>query len=128
MSEWPSVDGAALHATAGDFEKVVELVARVTEHTHALIKRQLAELTDLERKDKGASASSSSPGSPGQRAVDMVDRINRRTTELLKELRDKHLETAREKARENIFVTILAALGIGLLIGFIFGGFRRGRR
>jgi hypothetical protein len=120
LAEWPVVDSASLHATAGEFDKVVELVAHATEHTQALVKKQLAELSDLDRREKSPS--------PAQLAVDMIERINKRTAELVKELRDKHLETAREKARENIFVTIFAALGIGLLIGFIFGGFRRGRR
>jgi hypothetical protein len=120
LAEWPVVDGAALDETAGDLEKVVELVAKVTEHTRALVRRQLAELQSLDAARGRRTADA------GERAVEIIERLEQRTTELVKELRGTALAYAKAKARENIFTTILAALGIGLILGLLFGG-RRGR-
>src|SRR5262249_46000056 len=39
--EWPAIDGAALEATAGDLDKVVDLVARETEKARDAVKQQL---------------------------------------------------------------------------------------
>jgi ElaB/YqjD/DUF883 family membrane-anchored ribosome-binding protein len=122
LSEWPIVDGERLKETAGDLEKVIELVAEATEHTRTLVRKQLAELSTLDGPKKKSSVSAAR-----EKASDMLDRLEKRTNELVKELRGTVLVNAKAKVRENVFVTIFAALGIGLLLGFLFGGMRRGR-
>jgi ElaB/YqjD/DUF883 family membrane-anchored ribosome-binding protein len=117
LGEWPVIDKDALLETAGNLEKVIDLVAETTDHTRTLVRKQIAELSEMDTpkflsRDK---------------AAEMLDRLNKRTSELVKELREKHVETAKTTMRENIFVTLFAALGIGLILGLIFGGFRRGR-
>src|SRR5260221_4845159 len=113
VGEWPSIDKDQLLATAGNLEKVVDLVAEATDHTRTLVRRQIAELSEIDK----------SKASPREKATEMLDRINKRTAELVKELREKHVETAKTTMRENIFVTIFAALGLGLILGLIFGVF-----
>src|SRR4051812_42846429 len=89
LTEWPAVDGEALKATAGDLEKVIDLVAHTTEHTRSLVRKQITELSTLEDGKKKSAAR--------DRAADVLERLEKRTTDLVKELRGTVLANAKEK-------------------------------
>ncbi|MFO0618935.1 MAG: hypothetical protein U0414_40475 [Polyangiaceae bacterium] len=122
LAEWPAIDGEALTATDGELEKVVALVAAKTEHTKTLVRKHLAELSTLDAK-----------GAPGaakkwaSQANDVFEKFEKRTADLVKELRGTVLVNAKEKVRENLLVSLVMALGLGLLLGLVFGGLRRSR-
>jgi len=115
LKEWPSVDGSALAATGGDLDRVVTLVAEKTEHTKALVRRQLAELREMGLKGRARAQRADA------RFREVLDRLEKRTTELAKEIRGPMMENARGRLRENVFVSLLAALGLGFLLGAIIG-------
>lgn len=121
LGEWPSVDGEALTATEGDLEKVVALVAAKTEHTKTLVRKHLAELQSLQSEEKSAAKKWA-----GQ-ATDVFEKFEKRTADLVKELRGTVLVNAKDKVEKNLLVSLLMALGLGLLLGLVFGG-GRGRR
>lgn len=122
LTEWPAVDGEALTATEGDLEKVVALVATKTEHTKTLVRKHLAELQTLDSK----AAPSGARKWAGQ-ANEMFEKFEKRTADLVKELRGTVLVNAKDKVQKNILVSLAMALGLGLLLGLVFGSLR-GRR
>lgn len=123
LAEWPAVDGEALTATDGELEKVVALVAAKTEHTKTLVRKHLAELSTLRSSDDGKAAGSAKKWA--SQANEVFEKFEKRTADLVKELRGTVLVNAKEKVRENLLVSLLMALGLGLLIGLVFGSTRR---
>lgn len=121
LAEWPAVDGEALTATDGELEKVVALVAAKTEHTKTLVRKHLAELSTLQPDPKGATSAKKW----ASQANEMFEKFEKRTADLVKELRGTVLVNAKEKVRENLLVSLVMALGLGLLIGLVFGSTRR---
>jgi hypothetical protein len=133
LAEWPAIDGEALVATDGELEKVVALVATKTEHTKTLVRKHLAELSTID-------SSRGDPGAPpldakltggarklASQATEMFEKFEKRTADLVKELRGTVLVNAKDKVRENLLVSLLMALGLGLLLGLVFGSVRRSR-
>jgi ElaB/YqjD/DUF883 family membrane-anchored ribosome-binding protein len=123
--EWPVVAADALAATGGDYERVVALIADKTEHTKTLVKRQLAELRDI--SDKGASSN----GGSTAKAVDaklheVLHKLQERSNEIAGYVKKQLIADAKAKVSENPLVTVLMAIGLGILLGFILrGGSRR---
>jgi hypothetical protein len=116
--EWPDVDAEALKQTKGDYDLVVTLIAKRTEHTKTLVKKQLEE---LQRVADG-----------GDRADDMrllrqmLERLQARTQEASNFVRGRMTDDAKQKVTQNPLVTLLIAIGLGFLLGFVLRG--RGRR
>jgi ElaB/YqjD/DUF883 family membrane-anchored ribosome-binding protein len=118
--EWPTVDGDALQQTKGDYDLVVTLIAEQTEHTRALVRKQLDELSTMV---------------PGGQASDIarlrhvVERLQARSQEIAGYVKGQMLKDAKQKVSDNPLVALLMALGFGLILGFLLrGGGSRERR
>ncbi len=74
------------------------------------------------------SAAQTAQADEASRLLTLIDRLEKRTSDLARELQGPALEEAKKKVREHLFVSLLAAIGLGFLFGLIFGGFGRGRR
>ena len=123
VGEWPDVPTEALAETKGNYDAVVALIARKTEHTRALVRRQLAELESLARAPKAADGEHD--GDELARLRKLVERIQERSREVGDFVEDK-LAEARRHAQRSPLTALLWALGLGLLLGFLFRG--SGRR
>jgi hypothetical protein len=118
--EWPAVEQEALAATAGDAGRVVDLVAERTQHTKTLVRRQLAELVR-------EAAERSEPGILMAQAKAVLDRLEKKTAELSSYVRDTVAPQAHKKVQENLLMSLLCALGVGVLLGFVLRSLGRGR-
>lgn len=117
--EWPSVDAAALEATGGDDDQIVALVATATEHTKALVRKQLAELRGLARGTRRRAWFEDDD------ADELLRRAGARAKELAKDLEGQAIREATRQVRKNPLASLLVAMGLGLLLGLFFGGSRR---
>ena len=119
--EWPSIDARALDATGGDLDQVVELVAAKLERTKASVKKQLAELHALATSTDKVEAKVSTLQA-------MVDKLEARSREIAERVKKEMLPQAEERVRNNLWTSLLIALGLGMLIGLLLriGGSRRG--
>ena len=132
LDEWPQVKQDDLVATNGEWEPVVEQIATLTEHTQTLIRRHLRELYDIavpvksSPSDRTQQFRDSSPSSVQQLSdIDRVlELVEKRTDELVVEFKKEVLPELSEKARSNIGTSLLTALGIGFILGLLFGGGR----
>jgi ElaB/YqjD/DUF883 family membrane-anchored ribosome-binding protein len=113
--EWPAIDGAALEATAGELDKVVDLVARETEKARDDVKQQLFALHAKATKRKL------------DRLEAIVDKLEKRTREIADKVKRDYAPKAEAKIKENLWTSLLIALGLGMLIGLLLrlGGRRR---
>ncbi|MCC6521925.1 MAG: hypothetical protein IT373_04630 [Polyangiaceae bacterium] len=120
-NEWPEVEAEALDKTGGDFEQVVTLVAKKTEHTKTLVRKQLTELHSVSHEE---------PATAGElgRLRKMVDRLQAKSHEISDYVQQKMLADAKKKVADNPLTALLMALGLGLVLGFLLRGFGRGRR
>jgi hypothetical protein len=142
LSEWAEVDSAALAATGGELEKVVAVIAGATGHTKALLRRQLQELyyvvtmpplesaggkrpRPAEAEAGGFAAAASGAAAP---PVDhLLEELERRTAQIMRELRGGFLGEARDRVKDNVFFSLLVAVGLGFIVGVLFTGFSRGK-
>lgn len=108
--EWPAVDKAALEATNGDFDGVLALVATTTEHTRALVRRQLEE---LRREAHQPNDSGFLPSEWN----DILRRVQGRAGGVARDLKSHALEEATLQVRRNPLTSLLVALGLGFLLG-----------
>ncbi len=123
--EWPGVAEDALAATGGDYDRVVTLIAAETEHTKTLVKRQLAELRD--EAAKGAAANGNSVKSAvDAKLQEVLQKLQDRSNEIAGYVKKQLVADAKAKVSENPLVTVLMAIGLGILLGFILRG--SGRR
>lgn len=113
MEKWPDLNEAALDATQGDFDKLVDLISEAVEKPRNQIRRQLRELSDT--------ASEASKD-----AITRVEKVLRDLEDRAEELRDKVkndlVPQAEDKMRENLLTSLLIALGLGLILGLVIGG------
>jgi hypothetical protein len=114
--EWPALDAARLAETKGDYDQVVALIAAETKHTKALVRKQLEELKRVSQ-DKNDEL-----GSLRQ----ILDRMQARTVELAGYVREQMMPEATQRAKKNFFTTLLIAIGLGFIVGFLLRGGRRG--
>jgi ElaB/YqjD/DUF883 family membrane-anchored ribosome-binding protein len=142
LEEWPELDAASLDAIDGDPDEVVELVAKQTQHSKTLVKKHLAEIAEVVGVDAATLEQrlvrllhllEAKVGPVQDRVRDTTDRAKTAFEDfedegkrLLGEVKDS-VPRAEEKLRENIWVSLFAALGLGLLLGLIVGLSGRGR-
>jgi len=114
-AEWPDLDTAALRATEGDLDKVIALIAERTAHTRTLVARQLDELLGgLARAGTDASA----------RWSGVLDTLEARAAELGARVR-KDVSGVEGTLRQNLWVSLLLALGLGFWVGWLARGSHR---
>ena len=115
--EWPGLDDAALTATGGDLEKVVDLVATHVERTKVAVRRQLGELHAVATKQ---------PANDVDSVISTVRRLEALAAEEAKRMRAAMQPRVEAKVRENVWTSLFWALGIGFILGILFGGRLRG--
>lgn len=120
VDEWPQVDGEALRQTRGDLDLMVALIATETEHSKALIRKQLDELRELRGK-----AQQERDEVKWLRGV--VERMQARSHDLGDYVKESMLDDARGQVNKNPLVALLMAVGLGFIFGFILRGLGRGR-
>lgn len=135
LAEWSEVDEPALAATGGELDKVVALLAERTTRTKALLRRQLEELYRVVTQpleplpDARPEKSAAADGAEKPPQMDqIVEELERRMGQLIRELRGGLLDNARDRVKENVFFSLLVALGFGFIVGVVFyGSSSRGR-
>lgn len=120
--EWPVLDDEALDATGGDREQLVALIAERTEHSRALVRRQLAELEQLSTKSRAARAGLEQL----ERLEAAVRKLEGEASEVVNRVKKELVPQAESRVKENLLSSLLGALLVGLVLGLIMGG-RRGR-
>jgi hypothetical protein len=135
LAEWAELDADALAATEGDLDRVVALVAERTTRTKALVRRQLEEIFRV--VSEPAPSSGARPHSRGterraprgeQPGVDqLLAELEKRTAQIMRELRGGILDNTRDRVRDNIFFSLLVAIGFGFIVGVLFNGSSRGK-
>lgn len=125
LEEWPQIDGEALEQTQGDYDLLVSLIATETEHSKALVKKQLGEIAEVAEKKDGAK--DAEQDAEIKRLRGMVDRLTARSQEVSNYVRQQMLDDARGQVNKNPLVALLMAVGLGFVFGFILRGIGRGR-
>ncbi len=119
LEEWPSVDAEALDATGGDRQLIVELVAERTEHTKALVKKQLAELEELTQEKKGESNEYAQlKAKLGQLQAKLSEMAGYTRSQI-----SEGISETKVKADEHPLIVLLMAMGLGLILGIFVRGF-----
>lgn len=118
LAEWPTLDRAALDATLGDLDAVVELIAGATDKPRTLIRAQVDDLMALgsERRVRATAA----------RIDEALRRLEERAGVVRDHVKKDLVPEAEQKVKENLLMSLLIALGVGLVLGLLMGG-RRGR-
>lgn len=142
QQEWPQLDATALASTNGDPEAVVGLLAEGTDHTRTLLRRQLAEIADaagvggglearlsrfLRRLESESATVAEQAREARERAEDVLDGARTRGGQLAEELRREATERVpdvEDRIKTNLWTSLLAALGIGVILGMLVGGGR----
>lgn len=110
---WPQIDDADLDAAKGDLDRIAELIAAAGEHSRAVVRRQLDELSG----SKGGSTEESAA-----RLAAALERLEARADELSGRISKELVPKAEEKVKENLLTSLLIALGLGFLLGLLVGG------
>jgi ElaB/YqjD/DUF883 family membrane-anchored ribosome-binding protein len=114
LEEWPELGVEKLEATGGDLEKVIAAVSDAVGKTKVTVRRQLAELHQLAQQSAGDDGV---VARELRRLREMVERLESRTQDLA----DLPKE-ARQKVEENLWTSLLVALGLGFLLGLLTRG------
>lgn len=142
LEEWPQLNQDELLATDGDLDRVITYVAHQTEHTQTLVRRHLQELASLveplEPTQPPPSSSDSNPtvAVPAAAPADtdaatpssidqLLSDLESRTDQLMQDFKAEMLPELEKKARSNLGMSLLIALGLGVILGLLLGG-RRG--
>ncbi len=154
--EWPTLDGALLDATEGDLERVTSLVAAHVDRTKVAARRQLLELLDVALESEQASTAgpkngeaahsdaahertrsngvADKPEPKSARADLQVDEVIAAIRRLetfaageAKRVSSKMVPVAEAKVRQNLWVSLIMALGFGMIVGLWLNGGRKQR-
>jgi len=130
--EWPTIDAAALDATAGDLDQVTALIASHADRTRVAVKRHLLELHAVAARAPQKNGTSTLGAGMSKRFDDLVSAVRRLESLALEEAKkvsDKIVPKAEAKVRENLWTSLLVALGVGMVMGFLMSlvGRRGGR-
>jgi ElaB/YqjD/DUF883 family membrane-anchored ribosome-binding protein len=131
--EWPDLDAAALADCGGDVEKVVALLAKHTERTKVALRRNVEELVVVaerasrERRDANGTAKKADDarGPNVDEVVSAIRRLEAFAADEAKRVSSKVAPLAERKVRENLWVSLVFALGLGLILGLWMNGRRR---
>jgi ElaB/YqjD/DUF883 family membrane-anchored ribosome-binding protein len=129
LEEWPQLDPDALAAAKDDVDQLVTLIATAADRTRASARHQLDELIRLaeprrrdletrltvllERLEEGIEPI-------GKQAREVISEVEARAEGLADEVKAQ-LPQAEEHMRKNLWTTVFAALGIGLIFGLLWG-------
>lgn len=140
VEEWPLVPRAEVDATAGDLEALTALLARHLDRTKVLVRRQLLELYDVATAGRAApdpSANGEAKRAEGEAApraemqveevIAAVRRLEAFAADEAKRMSGTVLPVAEAKVRQNLWASLLMALGLGVIVGLWLNGGRRGR-
>lgn len=141
--EWRELDAAALAETAGDLEKAVALVAKATDRTKVAVRRQIEELVAVAQRSAERGANVNGTGANGAGAkpgfappkpsgnLDLEDvlsavrRLESFASDEAKRVGKSVVPGAESKIKENLWVSLLFALGLGMILGLWLNGRRR---
>jgi hypothetical protein len=136
VEEWPQIDQEVLENYQGDLDQTIDYIASQSERTRTLVRLHLAELSRIANLEDTSSDNTTKPRNG--RSPSATSLLNNEVTHKLDRLLDTlenraekiltQVETeVSQKARENIGVSLLAALGLGFILGLLFGGNNRDR-
>ena len=133
--EWPQLDAGALDATDGDAAAVIQLGAEQTEHTRALGRSQLGELQHVltlqgggpRRLEKAVKRLEEQVGQMRSRASNEWAPAARERVAGAKDKVVHARDEVESKMHEHILISLLIAVGFGVVFGLLVGGFNRGR-
>lgn len=114
------VDGQALEQTQGDYDLVVALIATETEHSKALVKKQLDELASV-------SDGNGKTTDEVRRLRQMVERLQHKSQDVANYVKKQMMTDARDQVGKNPLAALLMAVGFGIVLGFLLRGLGRGR-
>lgn len=134
QQEWPGLDTTALQATEGDLEQVTALVAGQTDRTRVAIRRQLAELHAMASPPAPSAAESGAAAPNGaskgatqiNELVELVRRLEALASEQAQRVTGQLMPKAEAKVKQNLWISLLFALGFGLILGLWLNGRGRG--
>ncbi len=115
--EWPGLDDKALAATDGELDRVIDLVATHVERTKVAVRRQLGELHAVAMRK---------PANDVDSVISTVRRLEAIAAEEAKRVRAVMQPRVEAQVRANVWTSLFWALGIGFILGILFGGRRRG--
>lgn len=110
--EWPQVDQASLDAAGGDLEAVVDLIAKKTDQTPDKVRTQLAELSEI---------AENAGNNIEKRLNVIIENLEEKSKQLMGNIRNDVLPQAEATVRENLWASILVAMGLGLVLGLVVG-------
>ena len=110
--EWPQVDDASLDATGGDLGGVVELISKKTDQTPEKVRKQLAELSEI---------AENAGNNIEKRLNVIIENLEAKSKQLMGNIRNDVLPQAEATVRENLWASILVAMGLGLVLGLVVG-------
>lgn len=132
--EWPQIGREALDETDGDAQKVLELVVGVTGHSKVMVRKHLGEIAEV----AGIEASGiearlvrllhflEDKADPiGQEAQRLAGQVRDRGVSVGKSVADS-VQEAEGTMKDNLWISLITALGLGVLAGLIVG-LTRGR-
>ncbi len=132
--EWPKVDREALDATEGDPQKVLDTVVAATGHSKVLVRKHLGEIAEVAGVD--ASGIEARLVRLLHFLEDKADPIGQEAQRLAGQVRDRGVSVGKTVAgsvheaegtmKDNLWVSLIAAMGLGVLAGLI-AGMTRGR-
>jgi ElaB/YqjD/DUF883 family membrane-anchored ribosome-binding protein len=135
LTEWPQVAADALAATEGELDAVVAVVAEATDRTQLWVRRHLAELVDLlapprsrleERLQRllerleGMEPLRERAQEAAAAAKEAMHEVETRAEDFARDVRTQ-FPKAEGHLRDNLWTSLLGALGLGLIIGLLWG-------
>ncbi len=112
LEEWPEIDRAALDGAGQDLGEVVGVISTSTGRTKTLVKAQISELAVYAQSESDEKKDELS------RIKNMINRLESKSQEMVEYARGQ-IPQAQEKVRENLVVSLLVAVGLGFLLGFV---------
>lgn len=133
LKEWPQLDKADLEAVQGNLDQAIHYIADKTDHTRTLVRHHLHELwllaesraTKLRSLQNEGDDLATGEATPPSQTEQLIQELEKRTEHLIKEFKAELLPELEQKARSNLGSTLLMTLGLGFILGLLFGG-RRG--
>lgn len=143
QEEWPEVDAASLEETGGELSQVATMIAEKVDRTKQTIRRHLLEI--LHSADLSPSSARHANGAPKhangaakktdeehpelphmEDVLAAIKRLEKFAAVEASRMGRNVMPAAETKVKENLLTSLLIALGLGFLLGFILRG--SGRR